>query len=468
MTEIRINSTRCKKCYLCLELCPAKVFEKSEIHKKEPDVIGVVAEKCKLCLQCEYWCPEGAISVLKEVSTEAGETNVVKSEVTLTDKKPRGGWHSQKSHLTAGQYLISGNEAFVEGAIAAGCRFFAGYPITPASEILEVMLKKMSRFGGIAIQMEDEIASMGAVIGASWSGRKALTATSGPGFSLMQENISYADMTETPCVIIDVQRGGPSTGMPTKPASGDIRIARWGDHGGFPHIALCPASVQECYEFTILAFNLAEIYRTPIVILSDAYLSHLYETVIIKSRLKLYERKYLPGAPPFGPTEDYSSPSMPDLTDGEYLSITGSAHNQWGVRTTSDARSYQDLVWHLRNKIMNKPPVAVEEFWLDDAEIVIVAYGMVARAAKAAIKQARKEGIKVGLLRPKILWPFPTEFIQKWSRRNQVFLVPEMNQGQLNYVVRERITNEVVSLPQQDGNIITPERILNFLRGGKW
>ncbi|MBU1179089.1 2-oxoacid:acceptor oxidoreductase subunit alpha [Patescibacteria group bacterium] len=449
---MEIDNSLCKECGICMEFCQQKAIVKN-------DGLKIIQEKCNSCRQCELLCPEGAICFKNE------EIEKIKSKIK---SEKRGGWINSKPLLKTGQkYFLSGNDACAEGALAAGCRFFAGYPITPASEILERMAIRMPKLNGSFIQMEDEIASMAAIIGASWAGVKSMTATSGPGFSLMQENISFADMTETPCVIINVQRGGPSTGMPTKPSTGDIRMARWGDHGGLQHIALCPASVQECYDLTIKAFNLSEKYRTPVIILTDAFLAHLTETLIIKPQ-KVFNRIYIPNEPPFGPTKNYSAPSMPNFADGEHLMITGSAHDERGWRNTADSESYEKLIHHLENKIIKKRPIDVEKFFLEDAKQIIVAYGLVGRIAKEAIKKARKKGEKIGLLRLKILWPFPTEIIKKYEKRCAKFIVPEMNQGQLFFVVREKVSAKVVSLPQQDGELINPERIYKYIMKGIW
>lgn len=460
MTKVKIDQSLCKGCYICLEMCPRRVFEKTDtIHKKGFQSLKVFSERCKPCYICERFCP-GAITI--------GKPSKVKAFKQESKVEKRGDWQFSKSLLKPGRYFMSGNEACVVGALTAGCQFYAGYPITPAREILEGMAQKMRGVKGTFIQMEDEIAALAAVIGASWTGVKAMTATSGPGFSLMQENVSYADMTETPCVIIDVQRAGPSTGQSTRPAAGDIREARWGPHGGSQHIALYPSSVQECYDLMIKAFSLSEQFRTPVIFLSDAFLAHLKEPLTTKEKVKAFNRIYIPGKPAFGPTEDFSAPSMPCFGDGELLTITGSTHNQWGNRKVNDPHVQESLDMHLQNKILQEKPIDVEELFLEDAEIIIVTYGSVVRAAKWAIKEARKRGLRVGLFRPRILWPFPSERIREISKKGQRFLVPEMNQGQLNYVVREKISNEVISLPQPNGEMIDPRRILRYLIEGRW
>ncbi|MBI2626528.1 MAG: 2-oxoacid:acceptor oxidoreductase subunit alpha [Candidatus Nealsonbacteria bacterium] len=382
----------------------------------------------------------------------------------------RGGRAQIKNLLSPGKYFMSGNEACALGAISCGCSFYAGYPITPSTEIAETMARELPKIGGKFIQMEDELASIMALAGASWAGMKSMTATSGPGFSLMQEGISYLLMTETPAVIVNVQRAGPSTGQPTKPATGDIREARWGAHGGTQLIAVCPSSVQECYELTIKAFNLSEQFRVPVIVLMDGYLGHLYESLnVTEEVLEVFERIYKPKEPPFGPTKDFSIPSMPNFDDGERLVITGSTHNQWGIRNTDGPEIQEAMMDYLQNKIIQKKLFDAEELFLDDAKTIIVAYGSAARSAKWAVTEARAMGLKIGLFRPRILWPFASDRIRELSRqRGRKFVVPEMNQGQLNYVVREKISNEVISLPQPNGEIIDPRRIIKFLTEGEW
>lgn len=454
MTEIKIDQNFCKGCNLCEDLCPKKVFELNQV---------AFPERCTDCGLCELYCP-GAISL----NPFSGQSRGGPSEKRGSFK--RGGWKEINSLLSPGRHFMTGNDAVVEGALATGCRFFAGYPITPANEILERMAKKMRDVGGGFIQAEDEIASVIMVLAASWAGKKSMTATSGPGFALMQENLSLADMAEIPCFVVNVQRAGPSTGQPTRPAAMDMREVRHGSHGGVQRIVLYPESVQEVYDLTIKAFNLAERFRTPVILLSDAYLAHLSESLEIREKIKVFDRIYIPGNPPFGPTEDFSTPSMPQFGDGENLSITGSTHNQWGIRSTTDPKIQEELIFYLNNKILKHREglVDTEELFLEDAKTVVVAFGTVGRSAKWAVREARKKGEKVGLLRPRIVYPFPTERIKRLSERAEKFVVPEMNQGQMFYVVREKISNEVVSLSQPNGQIIDPRRILKYLLEGAW
>lgn len=467
MVEIKIGQNLCKGCNLCSDLCPKKVFEETDEISSTGFKLKRAAfpERCINCGLCELYCP-GAITI----ESQKPETKFQ----NVTKKKPkiaRGGWREESSLMMPGKYFMTGNDAVVEGALAAGCRFFAGYPITPANEILEKIARRMKEVEGKFIQAEDEIAASVMILGASLAGLKSMTATSGPGFALMQESLSLADMTEIPCVVVNVQRAGPSTGQPTRVAAMDMREVRYGSHGGVQRIVLYPNSVQELYDLTIKAFNFAEKFRTPVVLLSDAYLAHLSESIEVKNIIRIFERIYVPGAPHFGPTADFSAPSMPRFGDGENISITGSTHDQWGIRSTADPEIQEKLVFHLKNKILMQQEelLDVEELFLEDAKTVLVAFGAVGRSARHAVKEARKRGKKVGLLRPRIVYPFPQERIWDLAERVEKFVVPEMSQGQMFYVVREGIPKDmVISLPQPNGQIIDPRRILKYLMGGAW
>lgn len=368
--------------------------------------------------------------------------------------------------LSKGRYYFSGNEAAAEGAIAAGCRFYAGYPITPSSELMERMAVRLRGIGGVFIQMEDEIASISALIGASWAGAKAMTATSGPGFSLMQESIGYAAFTETPCVIVDVQRAGPCTGQATKVGSGDVMQAKWGSHGDYQVIALSPWSVQEMYDLTVRAFNLSEQYRVPAMILADEAISHLRETIIAPSRVEVWERKKKKGAPPFGTGEEDGVPPMPAFGEGERLAVTGSTHDPYGFRKTDDSEVHAKLVGRINDKILKNRDkiVETEGYFLEDSEIALIGYGFTARSSLFAVKGLRKEGLKVGLLRLKTLWPFPEEAVREMGKRVKTIVVPEMNQGQVAGEARKYCPCDVVSLGQTNGEVIRPEKILEVLR----
>lgn len=297
--------------------------------------------------------------------------------------------------LTPGRYFISGNVATAEASLIAGCRFYAGYPITPSSELMEHMAKRMVEEGGVFIQMEDELSAISAIIGASWTGKKAMTATSGPGFSLMQENIGYAAMTETPIVIVDVMRGGPSTGQPTIVAQGDILQSRFGSHGDYETIVLAPNSVQELFDLTIKAFNLASIYRNPVIILSDAELAHMVEKVEVPEKVEIvdFNQVEIDLVPPFVP-----------IGYGFRVAVTGLTHNFKGYPITNDVKVHRELVTRLVDKIRkNEENISDVEIVNPDAETIIVSYGISSRAAYPVLKKHKD----VGLFRPKTVWPFP-------------------------------------------------------------
>jgi 2-oxoglutarate ferredoxin oxidoreductase subunit alpha len=379
-----------------------------------------------------------------------------------------------KSGLT-GAHFMNGDVACAEGAIAAGCRFFAGYPITPATEIAEHLSQRMPEFGGIYVQMEDEIASLAAVIGASYSGLKAMTATSGPGFSLMQENIGLAVMTEAPCVIVDVMRGGPSTGQPTMPGQQDVMQAKWGSHGDYGIIALTPSSVQEMFDLTVEAFNLSEAYRVPTLLMGDEIVGHMWEKVVIPpgDKIRIVNRKK-----PTGPREEYLPfkpdddlvPPMACFGEGYRFHATGLTHNEHGYPQTSSSEVQTKLVRRLCDKIQKNADkiVRVEEVMLEDADIVVVAYGIVARAALSAIRKAREKGIKAGLLRLITLWPFPEEQVARAAKSAKAIVVPEMNCGQMVREV-ERAAKEtpVVFLSKLGEEPHTPLEILEVIRRNK-
>jgi 2-oxoglutarate ferredoxin oxidoreductase subunit alpha len=373
----------------------------------------------------------------------------------------------QKSFsLNKGRHYFSGNEAAAEGAIAAGCRFYAGYPITPSSELMERMAVRLKEIRGVFIQMEDEIASISAVIGASWAGGKAMTATSGPGFSLMQEAIGYAAFTETPCVIVDVQRAGPCTGQATRVGSGDIMQAKWGSHGDYQVIALSPWSVQEMYDLIVRAFNLSERYRVPTMILADEAIGHLRETIDLPNRVEIWERKKRKGDPPFGTDEEDGVPPMPAFGEGERIAVTGSTHDPYGFRKTDDPEVHAKLVGRINDKILkNRDKIAeTEAYFLEDSEIAMIGYGFTARTSLFVVKQLRKEGLEVGLLRLKTLWPFPEEAVREMGKKVKTIVVPEMNQGQVAGEVRKYCSCEVVSLGQTNGEVIRPERMIGVLK----
>ncbi len=350
--------------------------------------------------------------------------------------------------VLAGQHFMNGDVACAEGAIAVGCRFFAGYPITPATEIAERMARRLPQVSGVYIQMEDELASIAAVLGAANAGIKAMTATSGPGFSLMMENIGLAIMTETPCVIVDIMRGGPSTGQPTMPGQQDVMQARWGSHGDYEIIALTPSSVQEMFDLTIEAFNLSETYRVPTFLLADEVIGHMWERVNIPSAksIKVVNRKK-PVVPPneygpFKPDEDLVPP-MASFGEGYRFHATGLTHDEYGRPKTDSAEVQQDLVQRLCEKIRRNADkiVKVDTVLLEDAEVAVVAYGITSRAALSAVRKARAQGIKAGLLRLVTVWPFPDKQVEEVARKVKALVVPEMNYGQIVREVR-RVAKE--------------------------
>lgn len=369
--------------------------------------------------------------------------------------------------IKSGVYFWQGGEACAEAALVAGCRFFAGYPITPATEIAEHLARRLPQVGGIAIQLEDEIASIGAVIGASWAGVKAMTATSGPGFSLMQESIGYAFMTETPCVIVDVQRAGPSTGQATKCAQGDVMQSRWGTHGDYSAIVLSPNSVQEMFNLTVRAFNLAEKYRTPVILLSDEVVAHMREKVVVPPAEELEivnRRKPELGEKAFFGLEEV--PPMPAVGEGFNVAVTGSTHDEYGIRSTANPLVHRRLVERLNGKIQNHVDeiTDVEGYNIEDCEVGVVAYGCTSRALYDVVEGAKAHGLKLGYVRLKTIWPFPDRIVKRLGETAGKIIVPEMNLRQVFYEVKRAVEGkaEVVSLNKiGGGELVTPEELLS-------
>jgi len=374
-------------------------------------------------------------------------------------------WKKVKTVLPAGSYYFSGDEAIAEGAIAARCGYYAGYPITPTTETLERISVRFREVGAVFMQMEDEIASICSCIGASWAGAKAMTVTSGPGFSLMQEGIGHAIMTETPIVIVNAQRAGPSTGQATRVGSGDIMQARWGTHGGMPIIVLSPWSVQELYDQTISAFNLAEKYRVPVLVVAEETTAHLRERVNIPEEVELFDRERKPGAAAFGTEEDDGVPPMPSFGEGEKLLVTGSTHDAYGIRKTADPATEEKLTARLYHKIMNHKAeiIEYEDYYLEDAEIAVVCYGFTARSVLFAVERLREEGIRVGMLRLKTLWPFADAIVRDVGSEVKKILVPEMNMGQIVGEVMKYAAGEVIPYNQMNGQVIYPNTIIEQL-----
>ena len=367
---------------------------------------------------------------------------------------------------------MSGDDACAEGAISAGCRFFAGYPITPATEIAERMSRRLPEVGGTYIQMEDELASMAAILGASWGGVKAMTATSGPGFSLMMENFGLGVMLETPCVLVNIQRGGPSSGLPTLTGQGDMMQARWGSHGCYSIIALSPNSPQELHDLTIKAFNLSERYRLPVLVMSEAATGHMYEKIVIPpvSEIEITPRRK-PTVPPeeylpFKPDSDLVPP-MANTGDGYRFHATGLTHDERGYPAMS-VEAQDKLIRRLVDKIeKNKGEIIeLEEDGIDDAEVVVCSYGITTRVSLIAVKRARDEGIRTGMLRLITVWPFPEDRIRELARRVKAFVVPEINYGQIVLEV-ERCAGgmaKTILVPHMGGTVHNPELILDAIK----
>lgn len=362
---------------------------------------------------------------------------------------------------------MSGNQACAEGAIAAGCRFYGGYPITPSSEIAEHMSRRLPQVGGHYMQMEDEIGSIASVIGASNAGVKSMTATSGPGFSLMMENIGLGVITETPCVIVNVQRAGPSTGIPTLIGQGDMMQVRWGSHGDYEVIAYSPNSVQEMFDLTVKTFNMAEKYRTPTFLMADQIVAHMTSKLVIPSpeKIEIVDRKKPLRSEkliPFDFSQDY--PPMAIAGEGFHVNVDSLTHDERGYPSL-DHQVSERMLNHLMGKIRNNVDdiVEVEHHLTEDAEVVIVAYGSTSRSALRVVKEARKAGKKVGLLRLITAWPFPSKEVERLGESAKAMLVPEINYGQMDHVVREFAECPVIGVPYPPGTLIPPEKIYEAL-----
>jgi len=369
--------------------------------------------------------------------------------------------------ILKGTYFMNGDEACAEGAIAAGCRMFAGYPITPQSEIAERISLRLPQVGGVFIQMEDEISSIAAVLGGAWGGLKTMTATSGPGFSLMMENLGLGMMTETPCVIVNVQRGDPSTGLPTLVGQGDMMQARWGSHGDYGVIALSPSSPQEMFELTIRAFNLAETYRLPVLVMSDEVVGHMFERVMIDpEKIEVVPRKK-PTVPPeefllYEPGDDLVPKGMPAFGDGYRVHVTGLTHDERGYPAIN-AEAQARLVTRLKEKIEANAEriIDVEKTDIDGADVVIVSYGISARTSIGALHEAKGKGLKVGLLRLVTVWPFPDAIIRDLADKVAGFVVVEINLGQIVREVERAAGGKAIvrSVPHAGGDIHDPAAI---------
>lgn len=371
-----------------------------------------------------------------------------------------------------GEHFITGDDACAEGALAAGCRFFGGYPITPATEIAEHMSASLPEVGGTFIQMEDEIAAMASIIGASCAGVKSMTATSGPGFSLMTENLGLAICTETPCVVVNVQRAGPSTGLPTQGAQGDMMQARWGSHGHYEIIALAPSSPQEIFYQTITAFNLSETYRLPVLVMTDEMIGHLSERVIIPEAkaIRTVSRPQPKGR------KDHFRPYKPGPNGVAPMAIAGEGYNIHMTGLTHDEKGYPVMTVEAQAEMMTRlvekvrrnlnDIIRTESYRLDDAEIAIISYGVSARSSLAAVDEARAQGIKVGLLRLITVWPFPEDQVRKLAERVKGFVTVEINLGQMHLEVERCAGGKVPAFLVGDpgGSIIPPERVIETLK----
>jgi len=373
--------------------------------------------------------------------------------------------------LVETEQFIMGDVACAEGAIASGCRFFAGYPITPATEIAERMAKRLPQVGGTYIQMEDEMASMAAILGASWGGLKSMTSTSGPGFSLMMENIGLGIIMEVPCVVVNVQRAGPSTGLPTLCAQGDVMQARWGSHGHYEIIALSASSPQELFDVTIKAFNLSERYRIPVLVLTDEVVGHMTEKVIIQpsDRIEIYSRKISNLSPqeylPYLPDEDMVAP-MVGVGEGYNIHSTGLTHDERGypVITAAVQKEMMDrLIYKIRNNVDNI--LEYEEIETADAEMILIAYGISARPALKALEMAREKGVKCGMLKLITIWPFPEKKIKELASQVKGFIVPEINYGQVYLEVERCVAGKAktVLISHAGGSIFHPDKILEVI-----
>ena len=375
---------------------------------------------------------------------------------------------------TAEKLFIDGDHACAEGAIAAGCRFAAGYPITPSTEIVERLALRFPLVGGLFIQMEDELAASAAAIGAAWGGTKSLCVTSGPGFSLMMEHLGYAAMTETPIVFVDVQRGGPSTGLPTLPAQADMMQVRWGSHGDYKIIALCPSSPQECFDLTVEAFNLAERYRTPVVLMMDEVVGHMTERVVIPDAREIFRepRRWTKRSPEdfrlFEPRDDLV-PDMCPVGGGYKIHVTGLTHDERGYPTTT-AEGQEKNIRRLNDKITRNAEsiIRIEETGMEGAEVAVLSYGITSRIARRACQMAEKKGIRAGSIRLITAWPFPERRIAEIASSVKAIVVPELNLGQMVAEAERAAAGRcaVIHVDHAGGSVHAPELILKAIEKG--
>jgi 2-oxoglutarate ferredoxin oxidoreductase subunit alpha len=470
-----VRTEICKGCSFCVDFCPTDCLAFSKEFNPKGYHFPVLRspEACTGCDLCGLYCPDFAIHAerWKDIDERGNKPPApvepaVLAPVQSTDQTPVPA--DPKGVLT-GLHFIDGDHAACEGAIAAGCRFIAGYPITPSTEIVERFASRIPTVGGVFIQMEDELASSIAVQGAAWGGKKTLSVTSGPGFSLMMEHIGLAVMTETPGVWVDVQRGGPSTGLPTLPAQSDMMQARWGSHGDYEIIALVPNSPQECFDLMIKAFNLSELFRVPVMFMMDEVVGHMVERVAIPAAdaIAIVPRKMTRKSKAeyrsFATTAEDLVPEMTKAGEGYRIHVTGLTHDERGY-PAMNAATQEKLVGRLIRKIRDRADdlIDVVEDQTDDADIVVVSYGITSRIAKSAVDDARARGYKVGHLRLRIVWPFPSGRIRELSKRVKTFIMPELNMGQMVIELERAATDgaRVVSIPHAGGSVHEPETIL--------
>lgn len=378
-----------------------------------------------------------------------------------------------RAEVLTGKHFMNGDIACAEGALAAGCTFFGGYPITPSTEVAERMARRLPEVGGVFIQMEDELASIASILGASSAGSRSMTATSGPGFSLMMENLGLGVMTEVPCVIVNIQRGSPSTGLPTMAGQSDVMQAKWGSHGDYEIVAYAPWSPQEIFDLTVLAFNVADRFRVPVLMMSDEVIGHMVERVIIPpaDQIPRWERKRPKTSPngnrafkPFLVDEDLVPP-MAHAGEGYHIHITGLTHDEQGYPDMT-ADTHHELVTRLREKILQNADAIIrtEEYFMDDAQIIIISFGCTARSALRAVQDARTKGIPVGFLRLVSLWPFPEMLVKSIAEQVDSIIVAEMNLGQISREVERHVQQKVYGIHHAGGAMITPERIFDVIQ----
>jgi 2-oxoglutarate ferredoxin oxidoreductase subunit alpha len=374
--------------------------------------------------------------------------------------------------VLTGNHFMHGDHACAEGALAAGCTFFGGYPITPSTEIAERLAVRMPEVGGVFIQMEDEMASMASILGASATGARAMTATSGPGFSLMMENLGLGVMMELPCVIVNIQRGSPSTGLPTLPGQSDIMQARWGSHGDYGIAAYSPWSPQELFDLTIDAFNIADRFRIPVLLMADEVVGHMVERVVIPeaSKIQRWDRKRPHGSSkedflPFLASDEDLVPPMAFAGEGYKLHFTGLTHDEKGYPDMS-AEAHHRLVTRLVEKVQQNADqlIRTEAHYMDEAEIVVISFGSTARSALRAVREAREQGIAAGFLRLISIWPFPAEKLRTIDQKAKAYVIPEMNLGQLITEVERYVTKPVLGVNHAGGEMMAPDPILSAIR----